>query len=136
MANLSGGLRFGYMSPYGEQVMLELGMKEDLYSLMVGSITIGGVFGSLFSGKLVDMIGRKRGLGVALSISTVGWLGVATSRTSTMIFSGRIVHGIGEGMAAAIAIIYLGEIIEQKYRGGALSSCSVSYFVGIALAYL
>ena len=116
--------------------MLELGMNEDLYSLLVGSITIGGLFGSLVSGKMADMIGRRRGLGVAMSISAVGWLGVATSISPAMIFSARIVHGIGEGIAVAISIFYLGELIEEKYRGGAISSINISCLFGIALAYV
>ena len=53
-----------------------------------------------------------------------------------MIFSGRILHGIGEGIGVALSIIYLGELIEEKYRGGAIASVTVSCQVGIALAYI
>lgn len=36
----------------------------------------------------------------------------------------------------AISIIYLGELIQEKYRGGAIASVTVSCQFGIALAYI
>ena len=116
--------------------MLELGIGQDLYSLLVGSITMGGLCGCLLAGKLVDRIGRKRALIASFSIAAVGWLGVGCSISPAMIFSGRIVHGIGEGMIVAVSNMYLGENIEERYRGGAISSLNVSILFGIALAYI
>ena len=39
-------------------------------------------------------------------------------------------------MVVAVSIIYLGELIEEKYRGGAIASVTVSCIFGIALAYI
>ena len=61
---------------------------------------------------------------------------VACSFSTEMILSGRMLHGIGEGMVVAVSIIYLGELIDEKYRGGAIASVTVSCIFGIALAYI
>ena len=111
-------------------------MKENLHSLMVGCVSIGGLMGCFVSGKLADFIGRKRAMAVSLCFTTLGWLTVACSFSPAIVLSGRILHGIGEGMVVAVSIIYLGELIEEKYRGGAIASVTVSCIFGIALAYI
>merc|ERR1719320_2357409 len=53
-----------------------------------------------------------------------------------MIFSGRIIHGIGEGMVTVVTIVYVSEYIQEKYRGGALSSLTVGCLLGLVLTYV
>ena len=84
----------GLVSPFGEQIIQELGMRVDLHSLLVGSVSIGGLFGCFISEKLEDTIGRKRAFGIAFSFTSLGWLSVLFSYTSSMVFYARIVHGI------------------------------------------
>ena len=79
----------------------------------------------------MDMIGRKKALGVALLIAAVGWLVVARSISFGLFFSGQIVHGTGEGMVVAVSIVVMGEHIDEQYRGGAISSLNVSVLFGI-----
>ena len=52
-----------------------------------------------------------------------------------MIFFGRTLHGLGEGMAVVITIIYIGELTQEKQRGVAIASLTVAACFGIALAY-
>ena len=91
-------------------------MKDDLHSLLVGSVSVGGLVGCIIGGKLADMIGRKRAMTASFILITLGWGFVAFSLNAGMIFSGRIVHGLGEGMVVTVYIIYLGEVINEKYR--------------------
>jgi len=136
IGSLGSGIGFGYMGPYGQQVMLELGMDDSLHSWLVGSVSIGGLMGCLLAGKLADIIGRKRASLIYFSINIIGWSLVTFSLSSTMIFSGRTLHGLGEGMAVVITIIYLGELTQERHRGGAIASLTVAACFGIALAYL
>ena len=76
----------GLVSPFGEQIIQELGMRVDLHSLLVGSVSIGGLFGCFISEKLEDTIGRKRAFGIAFSFTSLGWLSVLFSYTSSMVF--------------------------------------------------
>ena len=124
------------MGPYLDQITQKLKMDVDFVHLLVGSVSLGGLIGCVISGRLADILGRKKALSVTFSLTTMGWLLVACSFNSVMIFSGRIIHGIGEGIGVALSIIYLGELIEEKYRGGAIASVTVSCQFGIALAYI
>ena len=134
--NLSMGLGFGFVSPYGEQIDEDLGMNANLNDLLVGDVSFGGLLGCIIAGKLADKIGRKRGLTVAFTFTTFGWLVVTFSMNTAMIFSGRIIHGIGEGMIQVITIIYLSEYIKEKYRGGALSSTTIGCLLGMVVTYI
>ena len=136
IGNISSGLGFSFISPYGDQLRQELGMKDDLHSLLVGSVSVGGLVGCIIGGKLADMIGRKRAMTASFILITLGWGFVAFSLNAGMIFSGRIIHGLGEGMVVTVYIIYLGEVINEKYRGGAIAAGCVSVQFGIALAYI
>ena len=92
--------------------------------------------GCLLAGKLADIIGRRRASLIYFSLNIIGWSLVTFSLSSTMIFCGRTLHGLGEGMAVVITIIYLGELTQERYRGGAIASLTVAACFGIALAYL
>ena len=130
------GLGFGFVSPYGKQIDDDLGMNEDLNDLLIGDVSFGGLLGCIIAGKLADKIGRKRGLTVSFTFTTFGWLVVTFSMNTAMIFSGRIIHGIGEGMIQVITIIYLSEYIKEKYRGGALSSTTIGCLLGMVVTYI
>ena len=135
IGSLGSGIGFGYMGPYGQQIMLELEMDDSLHSWLVGSVSVGGLMGCLLAGKPADIIGRRRASLIFFSINIIGWSLVTFSLSSTMIFCGRTLHGLGEGMAVVITIIYLGELTQERHRGGAIASLTVAACFGIALAY-
>ena len=136
MGQLGMGVGFGYISPYGEQIDEDIGMSADLNDLLIGDVSFGGLVGCLIAGKLADRIGRKKALSVSFSFTTIGWLFVTLSVITAMIFSGRIIHGIGEGMVTVVTIVYVSEYIQEKYRGGALSSLTVGCLLGLVLTYV
>ena len=53
-----------------------------------------------------------------------------------MIFLGRVVHGIGEGMLTVVTVIYISEFIQEKHRGGTLSSLIIGCLLGLVLYYV
>ena len=124
------------MGPFRQAIIEELEISEDLQSWLIGSVSLGGLVGSLLAGKLADIIGRKSSTVIYFSISTVGWLMVALAYNYEMVFCGRIIHGLGEGMALVISVIYVGEIIEENYRGAAIVSLTVSSCLGTSTAYV
>ena len=132
---MSSGLGIGYMGPYGEIIMATLDIDKSLKSLLYGSVSVGGLVGCLL-GKLADIIGRKWTIIMLFSLISIGWLIVALSVNFEMILSGTILHGVGEGLASAVFITYLGEVISEKYRGGTIASAGVACIFGIVLAYI
>jgi len=136
VGSLGSGIGFGYMGAYGDQVMEELGIEAMLHSWVVGCVTVGGLMGCLVAGKLSDMIGRKRASIVYYCINIVGWSMVTLSPSPTTLFCGRTLHGLGEGMGVVVTILYLGELVQIKYRGGALAALTIAACFGIAFAYI
>ena len=136
VGQLGMGVGFGFVSPYGEQIDEDLGMSKDLNDLLIGDVSIGGLFGCLISGKLADRIGRRKGLIVSFSFTSIGWLVVTCSLNTVMIFLGRVIHGIGEGMITVVTVVYISEFIQEKYRGAALSSLTLGCLLGLVLVYI
>ena len=73
---------------------------------------------------------------MAFSFTSIGWLAVAFSINTAMIFLGRVVHGIGEGMLTVVTVIYISEFIQEKHRGGTLSSLIIGCLLGLVLYYV
>ena len=124
------------MGPFGQKIIEQLHADTNLESLLVGSVSIGGLLGCVVSAKVADRIGRKWAIGISFGIISIGWRIVTCSINVGMILVGRILHGVGEGSVNAVGIIYLGETIEENYRGGALASVTVTCQFGIAFAYV
>ena len=114
--------------------MKELSLEKDLFDILVGSVSFGGLLGCVVAGKLADIVGRKRAMGLAFLLITIGYVAVTSSYNIAMIFSGRVVHGISEGMIVVVSIVYLSEFMQNKYRGGALACNCVAVIFGMALA--
>ncbi|KAL8159565.1 hypothetical protein V2J09_001102 [Rumex salicifolius] len=53
------------------------------FSLFGSILTAGGLFGSLFAGKMSDLIGRKGAIGVSDALSLLGWIAIAISQSVT-----------------------------------------------------
>ena len=133
---MTSGAGVGYTGPYADTIIHQLAINKDILQWLVGCVSIGGLLGCLISGKLTDKCGRKKALMLSFTLNSLGWLLVTVSVNGPMIFSGRIIHGIGEGLGVAVSVIYLGELIDEKYRGGAIASVTASCQLGIALAYI
>lgn len=95
-------------------------------SLIVSLTSLGAAFGSLFSGVVSDYLGRKKVILVADIFLTVGALMQAFCPSDKLgiepnnilvLMVGRIVVGIGVGIAAMIVPIYIAEISPTEIRG-------------------
>ncbi|KAK4874656.1 hypothetical protein RN001_014016 [Aquatica leii] len=98
-------------SPIGVQLT-----KEEA-SWVVSAMSLGMMPGSIISGLLIDKIGRKKLMLLAGLLILVPWLVVMFATSFAMLLSARIVAGVGNGIVAAVAPLYLGEISEKRSRG-------------------
>ncbi|WP_434510764.1 MFS transporter [Desulfitobacterium sp. AusDCA] len=97
---------------------------------------LGMFFGSLVSGTLSDILGRKKMIIVSMLIwGTAGFL---LSQQSTVIglYITRFILGIGLGSQIPVAMAYLSEIIPSGYRGKFLTFYQMLVPLGIAFAGL
>lgn len=91
-----------------------------LWSLTVSMFPLGGFFGSLMVGPLVNKCGRKGTLLVNNIFSIVPAILMGTSKvakTFEVIILSRIIVGICAGLSSNVVPMYLGEMSPKNLRG-------------------
>ena len=99
-------------------------------------VTLGALAGSLIAGSLGDAIGRKRAMLLAGALFTLGAVVQSLAPEEVVPVVGRLVIGIGVGVAAVAAPLYAAELAPASLRGRFISSYQLAITIGIFLAYL
>lgn len=110
---------------------LTAGLKE----IIVGSVLLGAMIGSLGSGYLTDTHGRR---GIMLIISMLfitGTLIAACALNIGMIILGRIFIGIAIGVGSYTAPLYIAEAAPAEWRGALVSLNQLAITIGIMSSY-
>ncbi|CAH1968363.1 unnamed protein product [Acanthoscelides obtectus] len=129
-------MHYGWPSPY--MPVLENGKYTFSVTSEEGSwLTviplIGAMVGALATGMIVDIFGRKRLIVLSSLPFFASWLMVALASSSTLMFIGRFIAGLSDGLSFTAVPMYLGEISESKIRGLLASICPVSVIFGVLL---
>jgi MFS transporter, SP family, solute carrier family 2 (myo-inositol transporter), member 13 len=85
--------------------------------LIISLASIGAAIGALFAGTISDKIGRKMIIVIADVLFTIGALIQALAPTIAVLMVGRIIIGLGVGVASVIAPLYISEISPTELRG-------------------
>ncbi|KAG4194581.1 hypothetical protein ERO13_A06G063000v2 [Gossypium hirsutum] len=104
--------------------------------ILVGSLNVLSLVGSLASGKTSDFIGRRYTIVLAAATFLVGALLMGFAPSFPLLLSGRIVAGIGVGYSLMIAPLYTAEISPAMKRGFLTSLPEVFIVSGILLGYI
>lgn len=92
-------------------------MDEWFWGMVTAAFSIGGLVGGLGGGFLCDYLGRKNTLWLNNVFFIVGGLMLALSTNIPLFALGRIVVGLGCGVATAAVPLYLNEIATNGSRG-------------------
>ncbi|KLO16543.1 general substrate transporter [Schizopora paradoxa] len=118
------GLLFGYDTGVISGALVTIGSDlgpQQLSSLqeelITSATTLGALIGGLVAGVLSDFTGRKPVLGIADIIFIGGAIGQAVCHTVSAMIGGRFLIGLGVGLAACIAPLYIQELSPTKQRG-------------------
>jgi MFS family permease len=134
------GLLFGFDTGVISGAILfikgEFGLTPFAEELLVSAALIGAVCGSILSGRLTDLIGRKRAILITAGIFTVGSLLCAIATSTGVLIEGRIAIGVAIGVASYTAPLYIGEMAPPKLRGGLVTLNQLAITVGILVAYI
>ncbi|KAK0608326.1 hypothetical protein LWI29_028987 [Acer saccharum] len=114
------GSASGYSSPAESGIMEDLGLSVAAYSVFGSIMTVGGMIGAIFSGRIADIIGRKGAMGLSVIFCTIGWLAIAFTKDSLWLDLGRL--SIGFGVAITSYVVKIGRDKEfenalQRLRG-------------------
>ncbi|POI36209.1 hypothetical protein CIB84_000037 [Bambusicola thoracicus] len=107
-----------YIDRHG--VPMDASFQTLLWSLTVSMYPLGGFFGSLMVGPLVNKCGRKGTLLINNLFSIVAAVLMGTSevaKTFEVIIVSRVIMGIYAGLASNVVPMFLGEMSPRNLRG-------------------
>ncbi|GMY06402.1 D-xylose-proton symporter-like 2 [Fagus crenata] len=111
----------------------------DLSSVEIGLITSGSLYGALIGSLLAfnvaDFLGRRRELILAAVLYFVGALVTALAPDLPVMVIGRLVFGIGIGLAMHAAPMYIAETAPSKIRGRLISLKEFFIVLGMVGGY-
>src|ERR1039458_9244866 len=135
-----GGLLFGYDT--GVISGAELFLKNDFtlstfaLEVMVSGVLAGAAVGAMLGGRLADLFGRRRLLIVTAIIFGVGAIACAAATSPLILIVGRIIVGLGIGLASGTVPVYISEVSPADARGWQVSLFQLAVTVGILAAYM
>ncbi|KAM8796340.1 solute carrier family 2, facilitated glucose transporter member 5-like [Eudromia elegans] len=118
---------------------MESNFQTLLWSLTVSMFPLGGFFGSLMVGPLVDKCGRKGTLLINNAFSLVAAILMGTSevaKTFEVIILSRVIMGIYAGLASNVVPMYLGEMSPRNLRGAVGIMPQLFITIGILVAQI
>lgn len=127
-----GGFLFGYDTGVVSGAMLLLKDEFELdptwQELIVSSTIAAAWIFSILAGFLTNKIGRKPIILLASFVFTVGAVMMGVSQNKFVLLGGRIVVGIGIGLASMTVPMYIGEVAPLEIRGKliTLNSCFIT----------
>ncbi|KAJ8731794.1 hypothetical protein PYW08_014524 [Mythimna loreyi] len=142
LGTVNTGMAFGFSATSLPQLRDKttnphlLHVSEDEATWIASLSSAGTPIGCILSGYLMDAIGRRKTLIITEVPLIIGWLLVAFAQNIPMIYTGRLLIGLGSGMVGAPARVYTCEVSQPHLRGmlGALASVGVS--TGVLIQYV
>ncbi|KAH0969941.1 hypothetical protein GBA52_022097 [Prunus armeniaca] len=100
----------------------EVDRKTWLQETIVSMAVAGAIIGAAFGGWMNDALGRKKSILIADVVFFVGAIVMAVAPAPWVIIIGRIIVGVGVGMASMTAPLYISEASPHRIRGALVST--------------
>lgn len=135
-----GGFLFGFDAGIISGVMTFAGPEFNLTEIQSGWVTsapsFAAMFAMLFSGRLSDIIGRKKMLIIVAFLYAISAVLSAMSNSYEMLYITRIIGGVAFGAALVLAPMYIAEISTAENRGKLVSLQQLNIVFGFFAAFL
>nr|XP_046485992.1 facilitated trehalose transporter Tret1-2 homolog [Neodiprion pinetum] len=131
------GFHFGWSSPTLPKLLEDtsIPVTQNQASLIISLLSFGSTVGPLLSIVTVDRWGRKTTM-LLLSIPfIVSSILIAMAQNYWWYYVARVTCGLASGITWTIIPMYLGEIAEDRIRGGLGVTTSVMLNLGLLMAY-
>ncbi|KFK22027.1 hypothetical protein AALP_AAs71925U000400 [Arabis alpina] len=138
-----GGLLFGYDTGVISGALLYI--KDDfevvkqssfLQETIVSMALVGAIIGAASGGWINDVYGRKKATLLADIVFVAGALVMAAAPDPYVLILGRLLVGLGIGVASVTAPVYIAEASPSEVRGGLVSTNVLMITGGQFLSYL
>ncbi|TYI90684.1 hypothetical protein E1A91_D03G138600v1 [Gossypium mustelinum] len=141
-----GGLLFGYDIGATSGATISLQSPElsgttwfNLSAIQLGLVVSGSLYGALLGSLLVypiaDSLGRRRELLIAALLYVLGGVLTAFAPGLSVLLVGRLLYGLGIGLAMHGAPLYIAETCPSQIRGTLISLKELFIVLGILLGY-
>ena len=135
-----GGFLFGFDAGIISGVMNfagpEFNLSDGQSGWVVSSPSFSAMIAMLFSGRLSDIIGRKKILLYVAFLYAVSALLSAYAVSYEMLYIARMIGGIAFGAALILAPTYIAEISTSKNRGKLVAIQQLNIVLGFFAAFL
>lgn len=135
LAGLMFGLDTGVIAGALGFIRDEFQTNDRTTEWIVSSLMLAAAFGSVLAVFVADKWGRKGTLLVAGGLFLSGTALCSLATSVSMMIVGRACLGLGVGLAAFAAPLYIAEIASQDRRGAMISSYQLMITIGILLAF-
>jgi len=102
----------------------------------VSMAVAGAIIGAAFGGWMNDKFGRKKSILMADFLFFIGAIVMAVAPAPWVIIIGRILVGLGVGMASMTSPLYISEASPARIRGALVSTNGLLITGGQFLSYL
>ena len=131
---------FLIIMPLGPQYMRVFAITPGQFGLIVSAYAISAGICGIASGFFLDRFDRKRALMALYAGFTLGTLFCALAPTYQLLVAARVVAGAFGGVAGALILAIVGDVVPEERRGAAMglvmSSFSVASICGVPLGLL
>jgi MFS family permease len=101
-----------------------------------GAVLIGALFGSVFGGYLMDLVGRYRIFTTNLILLVIATVVAALAPDMWVLLGARFVMGIGLGIEFPVALSFIAEYSAQRAKGTALNKYPLVWYSSVAGTYV
>ena len=133
------GLLFGYdqgvISGALNGIEKDFSVGTFLLEVITSWVTLGAMVGALAAGAVADRVGRRRTILLAALLFVAGSLIEALAPDAYVLVVGRVVIGLGVGVASVAAPLYAAEMAPARLRGRMVSLYQLAITLGIFVAY-
>ncbi|KAK3038387.1 hypothetical protein RJ639_030287 [Escallonia herrerae] len=138
-----GGLLFGYDTGVISGALLYIrdefevvNQSSFLQETIVSMALVGAIIGAAAGGWVNDVYGRKKATLLADVVFAIGSIVMAAAPDPYVLIFGRLLVGLGVGVASVTAPMYIAEAAPTEIRGGLVSTNVLMITGGQFLSYL
>jgi SP family galactose:H+ symporter-like MFS transporter len=136
LAGLLFGIDTGVVNGALELIKKDWNLTTTQLEQITSILSIGAMFGALFSGLITRIVGRKKALLTAAFMFTIFVIVAATAKNFGYLLFARFALGLTVGLSSFAAPLYLSEIAPHKIRGSLIAIYQLAITVGLFSIFL
>ncbi|XP_039017037.1 sugar transporter ERD6-like 7 [Hibiscus syriacus] len=126
----------GFSSPTQAEIMKDLSVTIEEYSVFGSLLTFGAMIGAITSGPMADSIGRKGAMRTATGFSVAGWLAIYFAKGALSLDIGRLATGYGMGIFSYVVPVFIAEIAPKNLRGALTAVNQLLICTGLSVSFI